>query len=109
MNLQKYRTHHGWRQPNGFPWGAEGAKGWRVMSRHHALQLWLAGIVLGSAITLTLWDLTETGGSRLSGNIVPPFLVLVSLLLAFNAVYWAPRPGDKPDGEKDDNDSLSFR
>ena len=109
MNLQKYRRHGVPRQPAGLFFGADGEKGVRVMSRHLLLQLWVAGILLGGAITLILWDLNETRGSRLLGSIALGLLVLASLLLAFNAVRWAPRPGDQPDGEKDDDDSLSFR
>ena len=78
------------------------------MSRLRLLLLWIAGILLGGVIVLILWDLGENRGSRLAWNIVPPLLIVVSLVLAFNAVYWAPRPGDEPDGEGDD-DSWSFR
>jgi hypothetical protein len=106
MDLQKYRTHGVARQPTRLLWGEKGV---RMMPRHLLLQLWIAGILLGAVITLILWDLRETGWSRLRGNIVLPLLVVVSLVLAFNAVYWAPRPGDQPHDEKGDDDSLNFR
>ena len=107
--LQKYRRHGVPQQRPGLFWGAEREKGARVMSRHLLLQLWIAGIVLGVVIALILWDLSETGGSPLLRNIVLLLLVLASLLLAFNAVHWAPRPGDQPDRLEKDDDSLSFR
>ena len=111
MNLQKYRTHGVPRQRPGLFWGAEGEKGVRMMPRPLLFQLWIAGILLGGVISLILWDLDLVEGprARLLENIVLPLLVVVSLLMAFNAVHWAPRPGDQPDGEKDDDDALSFR
>ncbi len=108
MNLQKYLQKY--RRHPGLFWGAEREKGVRVMSRYLLLQLWIAGIVLGATIMLILSELRETGGwSRLTGTIVPALLVLVALLLAFNAVHSAPRPGDQPDCEEADDESLSFR
>ncbi len=105
MNLQKYLQKY--RRHPGLFWGAEREKGVRVMSRYLLLQLWIAGILLGAAITLILLDMRETGGwSRLTGAMW--LLVLVTLLLAFNAVHSAPRPGDQPDCEEADDESLSF-
>ncbi len=83
MNLQKYLQKY--RRHPGLFWGAEREKGVRVMSRDLLLQLWIAGIVLGATIMLILSELRETGGwSRLTGAMW--LLVLVTLLLAFNAV-----------------------
>lgn len=105
MNLQKYLQKY--RRHPGLFWSAEREKGVRVMSRDLLLQLWIAGIVLGATIMLILSELRETGGwSRLTGAM--SLLVLVTLLLAFNAVHSAPRPGDQPDCEEADDESLSF-
>ncbi len=102
MNLQKYRKHGVERQLPRLLWGPrDDGRSWRVRSHGQLFQRWIAGILLGGVIGLVLWDLVETRGSRLSA--VQPLLVLVSLTLAFNAFYWAPRPGEKPDSAEDED------
>ncbi len=109
MNLQKYRTHPIGPLPHELPWGATGERGCRVMSRHRLFQLWVAGVILGGVIVLALLDPLRPGGSWFWWNPVAPGLVGVSLMLAFNAVYLAPRPSREQGAAKEDDDSLSFR
>lgn len=66
---------------------------WRVMSRHHVFQLWIAGFLLGATTTVFV-----LGGPDVRGwPFVPSLMAASALLMAVNAVYFAPRAGDNPD------------
>ena len=89
MDLQKYRTHPGWQQPNGLPWGAMAQKKWRVFTKFSVFLLWFGGVQLGLNLLLLVRALL-VGKTGL--NVLAPVLgCVVAVLFVCSALSTSPK------------------